>query len=148
MSPANASPNEVSNDRAPAGEDGWSLGLRVMTMPRDTNQYGTIFGGVILSYIDQAAFAEARRHGLHRWVTAKLEQVEFRQPVKVGDLVTLETRTTRCGTSSVGVHVRVTAQRYGSHEVVDVTEAQLTMVAVGPDGRPVPMADAPTAHLT
>jgi len=51
--------------------------LSVIMMPRDSNIYGTIFGGIILSYIDQAAFVEARRHGLHRWVTASVDRVDF-----------------------------------------------------------------------
>lgn len=118
-----------------------------MMMPRDTNQYGTIFGGVILSAIDQAAFVEARRHGVHRWVTASVDKVEFTQPVHVGDLVTCLTRTTRTGTSSATVEVRVEAERYEGGETVRVTDAQLTMVAIGPDGRPVPMHSPPTAHL-
>lgn len=127
--------------------DGWACSLRVMTMPRDTNQYGTIFGGVILSAIDQAAFVEARRHGVHRWVTASVDRVEFSQPVHVGDLVTCLTRTTRKGTSSVSVEVCVQAERYEGGQTVRVTQAQLTMVAIGPDGRPVPMTSPPTAHL-
>ena len=69
------------------------LSLRVMTLPRDTNQYGTIFGGVILSYIDQAGFVEARRHGVHRWVTASIERVDFKAPVHLGDTVNFLTKT-------------------------------------------------------
>ena len=125
----------------------WACSLRVMAMPADTNQYGTIFGGVILSAIDQAAFVEARKHGLHRWVTASVDRVEFSQPVHVGDLITCLTRTIRTGTSSATVEVRVEAERYERGETVRVTEAQLTMVAIGPDGRPVPMASPATAHL-
>jgi len=131
----------------PNEAEGWACSLRVMMMPRDTNQYGTIFGGVILSAIDQAAFVEARRHGVHRWVTASVDKVEFSQPVHVGDLVTCLTRTTRTGTSSATVEVRVEAERYEGGETVRVTDAQLTMVAIGPDGRPVAMASPPTAHL-
>jgi acyl-CoA thioesterase YciA len=132
----------------PCSEDGdWACSLRVMTMPRDTNQYGTIFGGVILSAIDQAAFVEARRHGVHRWVTASVDRVEFSQPVHVGDLVSCMTRTTRRGTSSVTVEVCVDAERYEGGDTVRVTRAQLTMVAIGPDGRPVPMTSPATAHL-
>ncbi len=127
--------------------DDWACSLRVMTMPRDTNQYGTVFGGVILSAIDQAAFVEARRHGVHRWVTASVDRVEFSQPVHVGDLVTCLTRTTRKGTSSVTVEVCVDAERYEGGDTVRVTKAQLTMVAIGPDGRPVPMSNPATAHL-
>ncbi|MGD1916473.1 MAG: acyl-CoA thioesterase [Phycisphaerales bacterium] len=125
----------------------WACGLRVMAMPKDTNQYGTIFGGVILSCIDQAAFVEARRHGLHRWVTASVDRVEFREPVHVGDLITCLTRTVRVGTSSVSVEVLVEAERYELGQTVRVTEAQLTMVAIGPDSRPVPMHSPATAHL-
>ena len=138
--PTNACPN-------PAQADGWACSLRVMAMPRDTNQYGTIFGGVILSAIDQAAFVEARRHGVHRWVTASVDRVEFSQPVHVGDLFTCLTRTIRKGTSSATIEVRVEAERYEGGQTVRVTEAQITMVAIGPDGRPVPMTSPPTAHL-
>lgn len=143
------------NKNLPEGQDAaatpghtndWACSLRVMAMPKDTNQYGTIFGGVILSCIDQAAFVEARRHGVHRWVTASVDRVEFEQPVHVGDLITCLTRTTTKGTSSATVEVRVEAERYERGETVRVTNAQITMVAVGPDGRPVPMTSPPTAH--
>ena len=114
------------------------LSLRVVTMPRDTNQYGTIFGGVILSYIDQAGFVEARRHGVHKWVTVAVDRVEFKQPVQLGDVVAFYTTTTRAGTSSVTVKVEVEAERYTTGQTVAVTEASLTLVSVDDDGRPIP----------
>ncbi|MCP3905669.1 MAG: acyl-CoA thioesterase [Planctomycetes bacterium] len=114
--------------------------LRVVMMPRDTNVYGTIFGGVILSYIDQAAFIEARQHGRHRWVTASIDRVDFKAPVLVGDVVALYTSTERRGTTSVQVRIRVESERYATHETVPVTEAHLTMVSIGPDGRPIAFA--------
>lgn len=120
------------------------LTLRVVTMPRDTNQYGTIFGGVILSYIDQAGFVEARRHGVHRWVTAAVDRVEFKAPVHLGDTVNLYARTTRAGTTSVTVGIEVEAERFTSGETVPVTAASLTLVSVGPDGRPIPFRSPPT----
>lgn len=120
------------------------LALRVVTMPRDTNQYGTIFGGVILSYIDQAGFVEARRHGVHRWVTAAVDRVEFKAPVHLGDTVNFYARTTRMGTSSVTVGIEVEAERFTSGETVPVTAASLTLVAVGPDGRAIPFRSPPT----
>ncbi len=121
--------------------------LRVVMMPRDTNQYGTIFGGVILSYIDQAGFIEARRHGQHRWVTVCLEKVSFQAPVKTGDVVSFLTRTEATGTSSVSVRVVVDAERYESGRTARVTEATLTMVAIDAGGRPIPFASAPsTGH--
>lgn len=113
-------------------------------MPRDTNQYGTIFGGVILSYVDQAGFVEARRHGQHRWVTASVDRVDFRAPVLVGDTVEFWTRTTRIGTTSVTVHVSVRAERFASGEEVAVTSATLTLVAVDGRGRPIPITEPPT----
>lgn len=120
------------------------LALRVVTMPRDTNQYGTIFGGVILSYIDQAGFVQARRHGAHRWVTAALDRVEFKAPVHLGDVVNFYARTERCGTKSVTVAVEVEAERYTDGTVVPVTAATLTMVAVDEHGRPIPFRSPPT----
>lgn len=120
------------------------LALRVVTMPRDTNQYGTIFGGVILSYIDQAGFVEARRHGAHRWVTAALDRVEFKAPVHLGDIVNFYARTERVGTKSVTVAVEVEAERYLDGMTTPVTTATLTMVAVDPHGRPIPFRSPPT----
>ena len=116
--------------------------LRFMPMPRDTNVYGTIFGGVILSWIDQAGFVEARRHAKCRWVTASIERVDFRSPVNVGDLVRLLTRPRRTGTSSLEVEVKVEAERWEDGETAEVTTARLTMVAVDEHGRPFPWNEA------
>ena len=123
------------------------VALRIVVLPRDTNQYGTIFGGVILSYIDQAGFVEARRHGTHRWVTVAMEGVEFRKPVQVGDTVSFYTTTARKGTTSVTVRVHVEAERYQTGETVDVTSATMTLVSVGPDCRPIPFASPPTIRV-
>lgn len=124
--------------------DGKKLSLRVVTMPRDTNPYGTIFGGVILSYIDQASFVEARRHGAHRWVTVAVDRVEFKQPVQLGDVVSFYTSTARKGTSSVTVQVSVEAERHAGGERVAVTEATLTLVSVDDRCRPIPFTSSPT----
>lgn len=128
-------PNE-SNERR--------LALRVVTMPRETNIYGTIFGGVILSYIDQAGFVEARRHGVHRWVTASVDRVDFRAPVHTGDIVSLYTCTTRLGTKSVTVRVEVEAERYLTGDTTPVTTATVTLVSVDDKGAPIPFRSAPT----
>ena len=77
--------------------------LSVIMMPRDSNIYGTIFGGIILSYIDQAGFVEARRHGVHRWVTASVDRVDFEQPIYVGDVVRFITKTVKTGTDRKSV---------------------------------------------
>ena len=125
---------------APTGQ----IALRLLMLPADTNQYGTIFGGVILSALDQAAFIEARRHGLHRWVTAAVDRVEFIAPVQVGDTVSFLTRTIRCGRSSVQVEVRVEAERFLNGETALVTAATLTMVAVDAAGKSIPFASPPS----
>lgn len=121
-----------------------TLSLRVGTLPRDTNHYGTIFGGVILSYIDQAGAFEARRHGRHRWVTAAIDRVEFKAPVHLGDVVNFYTTTIRTGTKSVTVQVEVEAERFTSGQCVQVTAATVVMVAVNEAGQPIPFRDAPT----
>ena len=116
------------------------LALKVILLPRDTNAHGTIFGGVILSHIDLAGAVEARRHTRHRVVTVAMREVEFHQPVYVGDIVSLWTRLVRRGTTSVTVHVSVEAER-AAHpgEIVQVTEAEVVYVAIGDDGRKRPL---------
>lgn len=114
--------------------------LRILTMPKDTNNLGTIFGGVILSYIDQAGYIEARKHGPYRWVTVAMEKVIFHAPVHVGDIVDLHTQTVRLGTTSITVQVLVQVERFATRRIVDVTEAEMTFVAVDEDGRPTPIA--------
>lgn len=123
------------------------LALQVVTLPKDTNPLGTIFGGVILGYIDQAGYVEARRHGAHRWVTASIDRVDFKSPVLLGDIVSLFTRTERAGTSSVTVRVQVEAERYLTGDTIEVTTASITMVAVNASGKPIPFASAPTIMM-
>src|SRR5262245_63159045 len=86
--------------------------IRVMMMPRDVNAAGTIFGGVILSYIDQAGAIEARKHGGHLFVTRAMDQVEFKQPVFVGDVLSFCTETVSVGRTSIRVRVVVWAERW------------------------------------
>ncbi|GJQ29886.1 MAG: acyl-CoA thioesterase [Phycisphaerae bacterium] len=121
-----------------------TLSLRVGTLPRDTNHYGTIFGGVILSYIDQAGAFEARHHGRHRWVTAAIDRVEFKAPVHLGDVVNFYTTTLRTGTKSVTVSVDVEAERFATGHTVHVTAATVVMVAVDASGTPIPFRGPPT----
>ncbi len=130
-----------SGDNAPAER---RLALRIMTRPLDTNHYGTIFGGVILSAIDQAGFVEARRSGSHRWVTASIERVDFHAPVFVGDVVNLYTATIKQGTKSVTIRVDVESERSPSQSPVPVTSATLTMVAVDSRGTPIPFRSPAT----
>ncbi len=110
---------------------------RVM-MPRDTNAVGTIFGGVILSEIDLAAATEAHRHHAGMVVTVSMDKVDFKAPVRVGDLVSLFTETLRIGRSSIKVKVAVWAcRRFGGGEHEYVTSAEVTMVAVDDNFQPI-----------
>ena len=114
--------------------------IRVLMMPRDTNAHGTIFGGVILSYIDQAGAIEARRQGCHLMVTISMDKVVFHQPVFVGDLVSFWTETLRIGTTSITTKVVVEAIRSDNpNEKVVVTEAHVVYVNLGKDRKPAPI---------
>lgn len=111
--------------------------IRVVMMPRDTNAEGTIFGGMILSWIDQAAYVEAIRQAHHRYVTVAMREVEFHQPVFVGDVLSLYAETTRVGRTSMTIRVRVLARRRNDpDESVKVTEAEVVFVAVDDAGKP------------
>lgn len=115
--------------------------IRVVMMPRDTNPLGTIFGGIILSYIDQAGTVEARRHSERKLVTVAMHEVKFIAPVFVGDLVSFYTETIRVGTTSITVRVTVDARRGNPpHETVRVTQAEVVYVAIEAPGQPVPVA--------
>lgn len=122
------------------------LALKAAMMPRDTNKHGTIFGGVLLSYIDQAADVGARAvirgEGWpeHSLVTVAMDRIEFKEPVLVGDTVSFWTQVTRIGRTSITIHVNVEVERVGA--VLQVTEAEVTYVAVEEqDGQrhPVPI---------
>jgi len=123
--------------------------IKVLLLPKDTNAYGTIFGGVILSNIDLASAIEARKVAAHRFVTKAMREVEFHEPVFLGDIVSFYTETVRIGRTSITVRVVVEAERWGAPpviagatghgEVVKVTEAEVILVAVDGAGRPVPV---------
>ena len=125
------------NERIPA--------IRVIMMPRDTNAFGTIFGGIILSYIDQAGAVEARRTSNQAFVTVAMHEVEFHAPVFVGDLVTFYTETVRVGRTSITVKVTVEAcGREGTGDNRIVTEAIVVYVAVDGSRRPVSVIESDT----
>ena len=122
------------------------LAIKAVMMPRDTNPHGTIFGGVLLSYIDQAGAIGAGHHVRRSgWpeqliVTVAMDRVEFHQPVLVGDVVSFYTRVGRVGRTSITMHVTVQTDR--GDGPVQLTEADVTYVAVEMDEegrRPVPI---------
>jgi acyl-CoA thioesterase YciA len=125
-----SSAGPVGGERVPA--------IRVVMMPKDTNALGTIFGGVILSYIDQAGAVEAHRHCGGRIVTVSMREVVFHAPVYVGDLVSFFTETVAVGRTSITVAVTVEAVRSRTaHERVKVTEATLVYVHVDAQNCPI-----------
>jgi acyl-CoA thioesterase YciA len=122
------------------------LAIKIVMMPADTNPHGTIFGGVILSYIDLAgsvaAQHEVRQAGWPRQqiMLVGMDRVEFHRPVQVGDIVSFWTTLKRVGRTSITIHVTVEADRKG--ELVQVTEAEVSYVSTElVDGvrRPVPI---------
>ena len=109
--------------------------IQVVMMPRDTNPYGTIFGGVILSHIDTAGSIGARREILLRggnckasFVTVAINRVEFKQPVMVGDVVKFQTHLVKIGRTSATMHIDVIAER-DAREIA-VTDAEIVYVGV------------------
>jgi acyl-CoA thioesterase YciA len=130
----------MADERVPA--------IKVLLLPKDTNALGTIFGGVILSHIDLASAVEARKLAPHRYVTKAMREVEFHEPVFLGDVVNFFTETLKVGRTSVTVRVSVEAERWGGGrgERVKVTEAEVVLVAVNESGRPTPIVK-PTGTL-
>ncbi|MEE8217634.1 MAG: hotdog domain-containing protein, partial [Vicinamibacteria bacterium] len=117
--------------------------IKVLLLPKDTNALGTIFGGVILSHIDLASAVEARKTAPRRYVTKAMREVEFHEPVLVGDVVNFFTETVRVGRTSLTIRVLVEAERWGDMrgERVKVTEAEVVLVSVDESGRPTPIRE-------
>ena len=123
------------------------IAIQLPMMPKDTNRHGTIFGGVLLSYIDLAGAIAAQRELQLRggnpkaaFVTVAINRVEFKKPVMVGDVVRFETTVTRVGRTSITVRIDVHAER--GAETIHVTEAEGVFVGVDlstPDRKPVPL---------
>jgi acyl-CoA thioesterase YciA len=122
--------SEEKNFRDPA--------IRVVLLPRDTNKAGTIFGGIILSYIDLAGATEVGKTTRQRIVTKAIKEVIFEEPVMVGEVVSFYAHTTAIGRTSVSVHVDVEVDRE-PHKHVRVTSADLTFVCVNAQGTPEPV---------
>jgi acyl-CoA thioesterase YciA len=113
------------------------LVMRVMPMPADSNANGDIFGGWIMAQVDIAGAVLPYRVARGRIATVAVNQFLFKQPVSVGDLLSFYARVTRVGRTSVTVNVEVWAERDPhAWQVVKVTEAHLTYVAIDERGQP------------
>ncbi|MDO8301587.1 acyl-CoA thioesterase [Lacisediminimonas sp.] len=118
--------------------------LRVMPMPADANMHGDVFGGWIMSQVDLAGSLPAVRRANGRVATVAVNSFVFKQPVFVGDVLSLYATIVKVGRTSVTVNVEVYAERNQLQaEVVKVTDATLTYVATGDDRKPRPLPALP-----
>ena len=124
----------------PQGE----LTVRLIAMPADTNANGDIFGGWVLSQMDQAGGIAAVERAEGRVVTIAVEAMTFIRPVKVGDVLCVYTSVEKVGRTSMKIHVEAWARRFRTHAREKVTDASFTFVAIDDNGRPRPVPPAQT----
>jgi acyl-CoA thioesterase YciA len=115
------------------------LTVRLIAMPADTNANGDIFGGWVLSQMDQAGGIAAVERSQGRVVTIAVEAMTFIRPVKVGDVLCVYTSIDHVGRTSMKVHIEAWARRFRGHRREKVTDASFTFVAVDENGRPRPV---------
>jgi acyl-CoA thioesterase YciA len=127
--------SDSSEEHAPHGE----LTVRLIAMPRDTNANGDIFGGWVISQMDQAGGIRAAEKAHGRVVTVAIEAMTFIRPVRVGDVLSVYTSVDYIGRTSLKIHIEAWAQRFRTHHREKVTDATFTFVAIGADGRPRPV---------
>jgi acyl-CoA thioesterase YciA len=116
------------------------LVLKVIPMPGDSNANGDIFGGWVMAQVDLAGSVIPARLAKGRIATVAVNEFLFKQPVKIGDLLSFFAEVVRVGNTSVTVHVEVYAQRLRqADQIVKVTDANLTYVAIDMEGKPRPL---------
>lgn len=136
MTPQNL-PTTLSPPDLPPGTE---LVMRVIPMPHDANSNGDIFGGWIMAQVDLAGSVQPVMIARSRITTVAVNQFVFKNPVSVGDLLSFYSRVERVGNTSITVHVEVWAQRNPANpQIVKVTEANLTYVAIDAKGQPHPV---------
>lgn len=133
----NLSPRRISGGTLSEHLSHRDPSIRVVLQPKDTNSQGSIFGGVILSYIDLAGAVECAKTTKQKMVTVAVKEVQFKAPVYTGEVVSFYTSTTKVGNTSITVHVDVEVLR--GHDTIDVTEADLIFVCVDSNGKPTPI---------
>ncbi|MDR0479086.1 MAG: acyl-CoA thioesterase [Burkholderiaceae bacterium] len=135
--PFNTQPVQAPAEQLP---DDHVLVLRVMPRPSDANVNGDIFGGWVMSWVDMAGAVLPARHAQGRMATVAVNQFIFKQPVRVGDLLSFLAKIERIGHTSITVNVSVYAERLEQQgRYIKVTEATLTYVAIDDHGRPRPV---------
>jgi acyl-CoA thioesterase YciA len=116
------------------------LVLKVIPMPADCNANGDIFGGWVMAQVDLAGSVVPARYVNGRMATVAVNQFIFKQPVRVGDILSFFAAVTRIGNTSITVQVEVYAERFRAQgQYVKVTEASLTYVAIDEAGKPTPI---------
>lgn len=123
--------SEAAEER-PSGD----LTVRTIAMPADTNANGDIFGGWVLSQMDQAGGIAGVERAQGRVVTVAVEAMTFIRPVRVGDVLCVYTRVDRVGRTSMKIHLEAWARRFRTQFREKVTEATFTFVAIDDEGRP------------
>ncbi len=138
--------SEIPVRSAPALPCDHELVLKVIPMPGDSNANGDIFGGWVMAQVDLAGSVLPARYILGRMATVAVNEFVFKQPVRVGDILSFFAHVTRLGRTSVTVEVEVYSERFtGQGKYLKVTEARLTYVALDADGRPRPLVLSPPA---
>ena len=128
------------NATAPGhGQPRGKLTVRAIAMPADTNANGDIFGGWVMSAMDQAGGIAGVERAQGRVVTVKVDSMTFIAPMKVGDVLEVFTDVESIGRTSMKIHIEAWAQRFMTTHRDKVTDATFTFVAVGDDGRPRPI---------
>jgi len=133
----NENPVEAPAETPPADHE---LVMKVIPMPADANANGDIFGGWVMAQVDLAGAVLPARHAQGRMATVAVNQFIFKQPVRVGDILSFYAKMERIGRSSLTVNVGVYAERFDTQgRYIKVTEATLTYVAIDDSGRPRPV---------
>ena len=120
-----------------SAEDLHRLSMTVLMTPDMSNFAGNVHGGTLLKLLDQVAYTCATRYAKNYAVTLSVDQVVFREPIHVGELVTFQASVNRTGRTSMEIGVRVTPEDLVQRVVRHTNSCYFTMVALGPDGRPV-----------
>ncbi|MCB1493277.1 MAG: acyl-CoA thioesterase [Rhodobiaceae bacterium] len=115
------------------------LTVRTIAMPADTNANGDIFGGWVMSRMDQAGGIKGVERAKGRVVTVAVDAMTFHQPVRVGDVLCVYTEVESVGRTSMKIHVEAWARRFLTGERDKVTDATFTFVAIDDDGKPRPV---------
>jgi len=126
-----------NSETKPSGE----LTLRTLAMPADTNAAGDIFGGWVMAQMDLACGIRAAERAHGRVVTAAVKEMSFAAPMKIGDTLSIYTQVARVGRTSMTLKVEAWAQRYLTHVMERVTDAEFVMVALDEEGKPTPVPE-------